>query len=221
MNAPADQIRQALLGQGSKGFDTPQMLAAATQLANWGKKGYFQPGFGGETADATTPKFAAGKALFYFEGTWDLGAFTKNPDIGFMPMPAMKAGAPRTGIDAAGQPWAIPAKGKHEVAAALWIDWISHPRNFATFVKAGDLPIGPVDTSGMKLAKVQKDGIAAGGYMSKHNTSLPFFWAIPGVQNYWQGAGAGILSGHVSPEDFIKGMQAAWKQDVAQYGGSR
>lgn len=221
MNVPADQIRKALLGQGTKGFDTPQMLAAATQLASWGKKGYFQPGFGGVTSDATTPLYAKNQALFYFEGTWDLGAFTSNPNIRFMPEPAMKPGAPRTGIDAAGQPWAIPSKGKHELAAALWIDWISNPKHFVTFVKAGDLPIGPVDTTKIKLSPVQKDAIAAGGYMTKANTSLPFFWAIPGTQNYWQGAGSGILSGHVSPQDFIKGMQSAWKQDVAQYGGSK
>jgi raffinose/stachyose/melibiose transport system substrate-binding protein len=221
MNAPAAQIRQALLGQGSKGFDTPQMLAAASQLASWGKKGYFQPGYGGVTSDATTPLYAKDKALFYFEGSWDLGSFTSNPNIGFMPEPAIKAGAPRTGIDAAGQPWGIPSKGKHEVAAALWIDWISNPTNFATFAKAGDLPIGPTDTSKIKLAPIVKQAIAAGGYMTKANTSLPFFWAIPGAQNYWQGAGSGILSGHVSPQDFIKGMQSAWKQDVAQYGGSK
>src|SRR5581483_1105922 len=57
MNAPADQIRQALLGQGTKGFDTPQMLAAATELASWGKKGYFQAGFGGESSDAVTADY--------------------------------------------------------------------------------------------------------------------------------------------------------------------
>jgi raffinose/stachyose/melibiose transport system substrate-binding protein len=221
MNAPADQIRQALLGQGTKGFDTPQMVAAAAQLASWGKKGYFQPGFSGVTSDSTTVDFNKGKGLFYFEGTWDLGAFKDNPDIGFMPEPAMNAGAPRTGIDAAGQPWGIPSKGQHELAAALWIDWISNPIHFKTFVNAGDLPIGPIDTSKMKLAKVVRDGLAAGGYMTKNNTSLPFFWAIPGAQNYWQGAGAGILSGHVSPQDFVKGMQSSWKQDVAQYGGSK
>jgi raffinose/stachyose/melibiose transport system substrate-binding protein len=219
LNVPPDQIRAALLGQG-KGFDQPGFAAAAKELASWASKNYFQPGYTGVTSDTSSPQYAKGKGLFLVEGTWDLGLMKDNRDIRFMAMPGPTADAPHTGILAAGQPWAIPTKGKHELAAALWIDFISDPKNAHFFVDAGDIPIGQVDTSKYDLSAVQEDAFAAGAEISKANTALPFFWALPETQNWWPGQGAGLLSGHLSPQQFISGMQRSFQQDASQYGGT-
>ncbi len=142
-------------------------------------------------------------------------------DVRFMLPPAPSAGAPRSGIGAAGQPWAIPAKAKHPLAAALYLDFLTDPANRHYYLDAGDIPAGPVEPAQVASAKpVLKDIFAAIGDLGKANTATPFFWAIPTVQQYWQHEGSGLLTGKVSPSDFIGKMNAALQTDVKKYNAT-
>lgn len=218
MNADAKAQQDALLGRRGASFTTPEALAAAKEVATWGQKGYFSPGYGGISPDQATAAFEKNQGLFYINGSWwggDLaGSMGKN--VRFMVPPAPSPGATRSGIYAAGQPWAIPSKAAHPLAAALYIDFITDPANRHVFVDAGDIPAGPVSTAGLALAPVLKDFYTAAAYLGAHNSALPFFWAIPTGQQFWQHQGQGLTDGHLSPQDFVNGVNQGMQADSKQ-----
>ena len=126
MNADTDHVRDTYLGRADGGFDTPEMMAAIKAAESWGDKGYYPEGFRGRTSDVAAGRFMKGEGLYFINGTWWSAGIKDGlkGDAGFMAPPPGPGGESAT-IAAPNQPWAIPAKAKDKLAAALWIDFVT------------------------------------------------------------------------------------------------
>jgi raffinose/stachyose/melibiose transport system substrate-binding protein len=87
------------IADGKAKLTDPQYVAAAQQIADLGKKGYFGQGVGSIDYDTAFNQFLTGKAAMFYMGTWALTNIadpkqdTVGADnIGFMPFPAVTGG---------------------------------------------------------------------------------------------------------------------------------
>jgi raffinose/stachyose/melibiose transport system substrate-binding protein len=213
-------VSNFIFGLAGASFDTPANLQAATTLQEWADKGYFTPGFGGESYQSTVNDFAKGVGLFDITGNWivaDLGA--DNTNYGFFPMPPMQAGGPAVATGGAGFPLSITAGSKNPDAAAAYIDWMTSDHASDLLLNTGQIPLhNGATTSSVEPGTVLADVIDAAKTVTAANGIVPYEdWATPTFYDTLTAAIQELMADRITPKAFVAKVQ----QDYRDFQSSR
>ena len=213
MVVPPKNLQHFLLGQPGANFSLPQWVTAANLIHHWAADGYLPNGYEGLDTGATAKMFDAGQGLFRPSGTWENGEFVQNlgSKVGFMLPPP--AGHPAATVAGPGQPWCIVSKGKNQLAAAAYIDFITSDAAAKVFANVQDLAATKIPQP-TKLSASAKDIYR--GYTSLAKTGTGLSWSIgtPKAYVYLQSGGQEMLRGKISAEDYIKQLGKLYDQDI-------
>jgi len=132
---------------GDKGSTivTPGTLEAAKLIQSWVKSGYLIPASIGYSESEADAAFAAGQALYQFEGTWEEPQFVQalKGNVGWMPVP-ISGGSPHALLGDPGWGWAITKISRHPGLAAELVSFLTGSTSRAVVLKGAQ----PVDTPG-------------------------------------------------------------------------
>jgi len=203
-------------------IDTPEGIAAADQILQWGDAGYFPEGVNGLDATAADSLFAEGKGVFYAWGNWAAVNIDKTlpGNVGFIPMPPAQAGGQLAAMSDAATAFGIPSKSKNKDAAAAFLDFLSSDEARQIAIDNGFMPSGlesqPVPT--VPKGSVLADVVAAFTEVSAAGGQVPFVQnATAAIQNQaWTPESQRLYGGQISPEEFVQNVQATYESEIDQ-----
>ncbi|GAA2719651.1 ABC transporter substrate-binding protein [Cellulomonas aerilata] len=205
---------QAVVDGDAKLTD-PEYVAGAQAVADLGAEGWFGQGVGSIDYDTALNTFLTGDAAMLYMGSWALSNFA-NPEqnqigednIGFMPFPDVEGGSGSADQYPAnvGLPFAVSAKATSDDAQA-WLDCIAENYGTQALTEANQITGFTVNEEvevGELTATVQ-EAIAA--------TEQSVLWLeapfSPQFQTVSTTNAAPLVTGGVTPEDFMSQLQAA------------
>ena len=213
MVVPPKNLQHFLLGQPGANFSLPQWVTAATLIHHWAADGYLPNGYEGLDTGQTAKMFDSGQGLFRPSGTWENGEFAQNlgSKVGFMLPPP--AGHPAASVAGPGQPWCIVSNGKHQLAAAAYIDFITSPAAAKVFANVQDLAATTIPQP-KNISISARNIYSSYSALAKHDTGLSWSIGTPKAYVYLQSGGQEMLRGKISPEDYIKKLGSLYDQDI-------
>ncbi|WP_328552404.1 ABC transporter substrate-binding protein [Streptomyces sp. NBC_00358] len=204
------------VADGKAKLTDPQYVKAATEIAALGKKGYFGKGVGSIDYDTAMNQFLTGKAAMLYMGSWALANISDAKqdkigadNVGFMPFPAVSGG--KGSIDQypsnVGLGITLSAKSFDKNTGA-WVSCIAKNYGSKALKDHGSISGFKVNTPVSDANEVTtqvRDTISA----SKQN--VLWFEALFGTKatTISQTNAAGLVSGSVSPEQFMQTVQDA------------
>ncbi|WP_326789535.1 ABC transporter substrate-binding protein [Streptomyces sp. NBC_00151] len=204
------------VADGKAKLTDPQYVEAATEIAALGKKGYFGKGVGSIDYDTAMNQFLTGKAAMFYMGSWALANISDAKqdkigagNVGFMPFPAVSGG--KGSIDQypsnVGLGITLGAKSFDKNTGA-WVSCIAKNYGSKALKDHGSISGFKVNTPVTDANEVTtqvRDTISA----SKQN--VLWFEALFGTKatTISQTNAAGLVSGSVSPEQFMQTVQDA------------
>ena len=214
------------VADGDAKLTDPEYVEAATQVADLGAKGYFGPSVGSIDYMTAVNQFLTGQAGMFYMGSWILGNFNDPAqnqigidNIGFMPFPDVKGGAGDSSQLAAnvGVPLAM-SKATYNDDTAAWLKCIAE--NYGTQsladqgVISGFVANEPVDGLSPLTVEVQ-DKINA------TEQSVLWFEALFDAKaaTTSQTNASQLVTGAISPEDFMSMVQADLEQQTSRTRG--
>lgn len=207
--APRGQVARTVFGLEGTRWTNPAALQAARKLKEWADKGYFTDGFSGLGIDDAINRFLKGEGVFTITGTWRTGDVAKalGPKAGLFLMPSAVRGRPAAAIASGGLAWAIPAKAKNKELAAQYIDFVTSERAARVIQAAGDVPAYVL--RGKVPAGVRGDALGAWAQLNKTGSMVGYMdWATPTFYDTLTAAIQELLGGKVTPEGFVKKLDA-------------
>lgn len=204
------------VANGTAKLTDPQYVRAAQAIAELGKKGYFGKGVGSIDYDTATNQFLSGKAAMFYMGSWALTDIA-NPkedqvgaqNIGFMPFPAVAGG--KGSIDQypsnVGLPMTLNAKSL-DGNVGDWVSCIAKNYGSTALKDQGSISGFKVNTpvpDANAVTKQVRDTI------STSKQSVLWFEALFSTKatTLSQTNAAQLVTGGMSPQDFMKTVQAA------------
>ena len=186
--------------QGETNFQGPEFTFAATTLADWFKKGYFDKNATGVKYGDANDAFVQGKFPMNLTGSWMFGTFLtsiKTFDWGLFTMPGKKL---NTG--SGGNLWIVPAGAKNKDLAYDFIDLTMAPKAQTLMANSGGIPLS-ADLSQIKDAHT-KELNAAFSTLVK-NDGLAFYpdWPAPGYMDVLGGGLQDLITGTNAPKAFL------------------
>ena len=208
--APAQQVRDTILGKQGSTYDTPENQQAAAKLADWVAKGYFPKNINGLPADTGGARFRKGEGVFQFTGTWATADMKENPDIRFANLPAGKDGK-RVETGSLSVPYHINAKSKIPDVAAAFIDFITNKTAAQALIENGRVPAVPTDLKAG--SPIENDALEAWKQLSEDG-GLAFYpdWATNTMYDTMAGAMQGILGGRLDGKSFLNRLESDYKK---------
>ncbi|WP_328664947.1 extracellular solute-binding protein [Streptomyces sp. NBC_00328] len=204
------------VADGKAKLTDPQYVKAATEIAALGKKGYFGKGVGSIDYDTAMNQFLTGKAAMLYMGSWALANISDAKqdkigadNVGFMPFPAVSGG--KGSIDQypsnVGLGITLGAKSFDKNTGA-WVSCIAKNYGSKALKDHGSISGFKVNTPVTDANEVTtqvRDTISA----SKQN--VLWFEALFGTKatTISQTNAAGLVSGSMSPEQFMQTVQDA------------
>ncbi|MGC4983836.1 ABC transporter substrate-binding protein [Streptomyces sp. DT193] len=204
------------VADGKAKLTDPQYVKAATEIAALGKKGYIGKGVGSIDYDTAMNQFLTGKAAMLYMGSWALANISDAKqdkigadNVGFMPFPAVSGG--KGSIDQypsnVGLGITLGAKSFDKNTGA-WVSCIAKNYGSKALKDHGSISGFKVDTPVTDANEVTtqvRDTISA----SKQN--VLWFEALFGTKatTISQTNAAGLVSGSMSPEQFMQTVQDA------------
>lgn len=184
-------------------IDLKAAVQAAQTYVNWAKDGYLSPGYQGTSVTQALNLFDNGKAAFFIEGNWHIGAV--QAALG------SKAGfwVPPTATGGTGEGWSIPAHSNNPAAAAAWINWVVSPQVQAMQLKAGNIPVTTVSASALNSVPdmVRTSTVGWKKDVQAHQL-VPFMdWAAPPLLNSIAAGVGELLAGQTSPAALMSSLQ--------------
>lgn len=204
------------VADGKAKLTDPQYVKAAAEIAGLGKKGYFGKGVGSIDYDTAMNQFLSGKAAMLYMGSWALANIADEKqntvgadNVGFMPFPAVSGG--KGSIDQypsnVGLGITLGAKSFDKNTGA-WVSCIAKNYGSTALKDHGAISGFKVNTPVTDANEVTtqvRDTISA----SKQN--VLWFEALFGTKatTISQTNAAGLVSGSMSPEQFMRTVQDA------------
>ncbi|MDA8291526.1 MAG: extracellular solute-binding protein [Actinomycetota bacterium] len=187
-------------------IDTKAAIQAAQTYVSWAKDGYLSPGYQGTGVTQALNLFDNGKAAFFIEGNWHIGAVQSalGNKAGFW--------VPPTATGGTGEGWSIPAKTDNAAAAAAWIDWTVSPQVQAMQLKAGNIPVTNVSAQALASVPAMARSATVGWKQDVQNQQLvPFMdWAAPPLLNSIAAGVSELLAGQTSPSALMASLQSQY-----------
>lgn len=217
-----DDVSKWVFNAPGATVDSPEAIAAADQIVQWSKAGYFPDGVNGLDATAADSLFAEGKGVFYAWGNWAAVNLDKTMpgQVGFIPMPPTKAGGQLAAMSDAATAFGIPSKSKHKDAAAAFLDFLSSDEARQIAIDNGFMPTGLESQSvpTVPTGSVLSDVVQAFTEVSKAGGQVPFVQnATAAIQNQaWTPESQRLYGGEISPKEFVSNVQKTYASEVAQ-----
>lgn len=197
---------------GSKSWDSPEVIEALTLLKDFNDAGCFPPSPVAIDYDNGNALFYSGQAAMNLTGSWLVKDTERNVDfeVAYIPFPAPDGPGIFSGGLGAGV--FINATSKKTDAAVKFLDYLMTQEHGAWVIEnAQSIPAFPIDTSGIEAtplftqvlddaAKIA-DGSGDFGYNIDVLTSAEFNQAM------WDGVQA-VLTGQSTPEEVAANLEA-------------
>ncbi|MFD6555193.1 ABC transporter substrate-binding protein, partial [Streptomyces sp. NPDC058398] len=204
------------VADGKAKLTDPQYVKAATEIAALGKKGYFGKGVGSIDYDTAMNQFLTGKAAMLYMGSWALANISDAKqdkigadNVGFMPFPAVSGG--KGSIDQypsnVGLGITLGAKSFDKNTGA-WVSCIARNYGSKALKDHGSISGFKVNTPVTDANEVTTQ---VRGTISASKQNVLWFEALFGTKatTISQTNAAGLVSGSMSPEQFMQTVQDA------------
>jgi raffinose/stachyose/melibiose transport system substrate-binding protein len=207
---PTSQINAFEFHAPNATFNTPQNLRAAELAVQLVKDGYYSPNFLGQTSGTAIAQFAAGKALYYIQGTYFSGPiYTGLGDKAGMTIVPPMTGEPFSATGGPGLGYAISAKSQNPQAAACFIDFRTGPQAAKLFVGEGGLPaMNYTYTGNSTFIKSM-----FGAWAKASKSLVPYLdFATPNLLTVLTSTIQELLGSKITPTQFVQQVQQAYTQ---------
>lgn len=206
----ADQVKDLALGNAGGDWGSKTNLAAATELSDWAKEGYFNKDFLGTKDQPIAERFAKGEGAYMIAGSWNneiIDASKNADDYGFFAPPPATAGEGASTTGGTSLPFSITSGSQHPDAAAAFIDFITSDDAMKVYAEKGNMPV--LNTAELApKSGVGKDTYEAYGAVTTDGNLLPYLdYATPTFSDTLGDALQSLLQGKTSAEDFSKELQ--------------
>lgn len=215
--AHVDAATVRALGFGSAGasWNTPENLAAATEIQGWATRGYFTDGFNGLDYDTAWQGFAQGAGVFLMAGSWlapDLKA-AMGADVAFI-LPPRAAGMDKVRTTGGtGLPFAITSAAKDPNVAAAYISFITGAEAMQILADTGNVPVNGAAGFTTAEESVTNDVMRAFSEVTTDGEVLPYLdYATPTFDQVLGDALQSLLDGRTTPQELIDALQAAYAE---------
>jgi raffinose/stachyose/melibiose transport system substrate-binding protein len=199
----------------SVSFDSAGFRDGSALLQKWGTGGYLTSDFNSVSYDDAWKRFTEGEGLYLPAGSWLTGgiqeAMGENGGLFLAPPsqenPALQVeGGP-------GQAWAIPAGSEHQDCAAALLDFMTSQRGGEILI-ANNVPPGfAMDGIPDLAAGAYRDLIEALQSVNReYQVSAYEGTATPTIGEVLRAGNAAVLAGRMTPEDFVKSVQAEYEK---------
>jgi len=198
-------------------WNNPNYLEACNIFMDWVNKKYFPDGFNGIDYGEANTLFSMGKAGMNITGTWiiqDMAAI-ENFKIDAFLLPQIKTDVPRATMTGEGSQWEVNAASDPKVLQEVvkFLNYLYTDENLKTWIEEGYLiPIrkGGINLDEYTIPDLVKKAYTVGNSMEEVNgydlhTTVPES-VVETLYNSLQS----MLSGSVSPEDFLKEIDTVW-----------
>jgi len=217
-HTPAKEVQALAMGNAGGDWTDATNIAAATQLRDWVKAGYFNTDVNGSKYDDMVAKFGAGTGVFLMAGSWNTA--TLEPlmagNLGFFASPPVTAGDAASTTGGTSLPFTITSASKHPDAAAAYINFITSDNAMKVIAKAGNLPV----LHSAELAPSSgggKDVYSAYETVTSKGNLLPYLdYATPTFSDTLGAALQDLIAGKQTPEQFTKTLQADYGKFVSK-----
>ncbi|HYO19891.1 MAG TPA: extracellular solute-binding protein [Dermatophilaceae bacterium] len=217
-HTPAAEIQKLAMGNAGATWTDANNTAAATELSDWVKAGYFNKDVNGSKTDAIVAKFGAGTGVFLMAGSWNTAALdpVMGKNLGFFPPPPVTAGQAPSTTGGTSLPFTITSASKNPDAAAAYINFLTSDDAMKVIAKTGNLPV----LKSAELAPASgagKDVYAAYGLVTTKGNLLPYLdYATPTFSDTLGAALQDLIAGKQTPQKFTQTLQADYGAFVAK-----
>lgn len=217
-HVPADQIRDLGFGNPGASWDTPENLAAATELQGWAAAGYFNDGFNGVDYDAVWQDFSQGTGIYLMAGSWlapDLQAVLGDDVRFILPPPSATMSKPAT-TGGTGLPFAITSAAKDPNVAAAYINFITNAEAMQVLADTGNVPVNGAATYAEAQTGVVKDVMTSVETLTTAGDVLPYLdYATTTFDQVLGDALQSLLDSRTTPQDFLSTLESAYTEHTA------
>ena len=217
-HTPASDITNLALGNPGADWTSESNVAAATQLQNWVKAGYFNADLNGAAYDDVVAKFGKGTGVFFLAGSWNTATLdeTLGDDVGFFAPPPATAGAGPATTGGTSLPFAITSASANKDAAAAYINFITTDDAMKVLAEKGSLPV--LNSSALAPASgAGKDVYAAYELVTTEGSLLPYLdYATPTFSDTLGAALQDLLASKKTPAEFAEALQKDYGAFVAK-----
>jgi raffinose/stachyose/melibiose transport system substrate-binding protein len=217
---PTTPVNNWIFQKSGATINTAGNLAAAGQLDQWIKKGYFNSDANATDYAQMMSKFEGGQGLFMFDGDWESGNLDKlmPHKVGFFLMPPLKAGGQQAAMSAP-LTYGISAQAQHPDCAAFYLNWVAtNPAARQLNVESGGSNPGGPPTLAIpeKPETLVAQTLAAGKVIAKESTGMDFIANATGsiYAEAWTPAVQKMFAGQETPQAVLQNVQAAYQQEV-------
>ncbi|MGA5471251.1 ABC transporter substrate-binding protein [Streptomyces arboris] len=194
----------------------PEYVKAAEEIAALGKKGYFGKGVGSIDYDTAMNQFLTGKSAMFYMGSWALANISDPKqnkvgaeNVGFMPFPAVTGGAGSSDQYPSNVGLAITLGSKNfDKKTGAWVSCIAKNYGSTALKDHGSI-------SGFKVNTPVKDAnevtTTVRKTISSSQQNVLWFEAFFSTKatTASQTNAAGLVTGSVSPKQFMETVQSA------------
>ncbi|MFJ8194052.1 ABC transporter substrate-binding protein [Streptomyces sp. NPDC096094] len=204
------------VADGKAKLTDPEYVKAAEEIAELGKKGYFGKGVGSIDYDTAMNQFLTGKAAMFYMGSWALANISDEKqnkvgaeNVGFMPFPAVAGGKGSADQYPSNVGLGITLSAKSfDKKTGDWVSCIAKNYGATALKDHGSI-------SGFKVNAEVKDAnevtTQVRDTISSSKQNVLWFEALFSTKatTVSQSNAAGLVSGSMSPEEFMQTVQAA------------
>ncbi len=209
MTQPQDQ-RDWINGKAGSDIVTDDAIAATTKFAEWAKKGYFPKSANGTGENDSATAFSKGGSVFHVNGNWAAAQLGKamGDNVGFSVFPPSQAGNKAVG-NGFSVSYMLSSKGKHQAAAAAFLNFLQSPEASVIESNGGFLP--PNAKAAPAATGVQADLASANEKIVSDDGLMPFpDFAAPAMLDSLTSGLQQVTAGRMQPKAFLESLQKVW-----------
>ncbi|MGN6300984.1 MAG: ABC transporter substrate-binding protein [Angustibacter sp.] len=215
MTKPED-YRSWIQGKAGSNIVSDDAVKATTTFADWSKKGYYPKAANGTSAPDAVAGFSRGASVFIVTGNWAAAGLSKamGDNVGFALFPPTQQGNKAVG-NGFSVSYMLSSKGKHQAAAAAFLDFLRSPEAAVIESNGGFLP--PNADAAPQASGVQADLAAANKKINADDGLMPFpDFAAPAMLDSITSGLQQVNSGRMEPKKYLESLQQVWS---AYHGG--
>jgi len=207
---PVDEYKEWVYGKPGASIENEGAQQAAQKIVEWAEAGYIPSNANAVSDSDALANFTQGKGAFLLTGNWNTSALmtSMGDNVGFFALPGKTADSPAV-APGSSVAFSISSKSKHPNVAAAFLNYLSSPEAAQMQVDGGYMPVNTsteIKTKGVnsEVAANFADVIDGSGIVSFPGSASPGMIdkLKPGIQ--------GLISGHTTPEEFLRSLQGEW-----------
>ncbi len=209
MTDPTAQ-RDWINGKAGSSIVTDDAIAATDAFAQWAKKGYFPGSANGTSENDSATAFSKGGSVFHVNGNWAAAQLGEamGDNVGFSVFPPKAAGDKAVG-NGFSVSYMLSSKGKHQAAAAAFLDFLRSPEAAVIESNGGFLP--PNADAAPPAKGVQADLATANQKIVSDDGLMPFpDFAAPAMLDKLTSGLQQVAAGRMDSKTFLQSLQEVW-----------